>query len=194
MLIFIVEDTTQNKGREHAVEVSGKLEEKGHGTIISTGADHSAEIILPRCDAMYISYDAGFTFGGQKALEIAEQNHIPVYQQDQPLPELHPTEVSSPTQVREFIRVIMKMYRTHLEKNADYSPSNILGTGEIGLVTRTWDKMARLMNLLGFRITISKSEFSTPKTPRNESIGDNLLDLAVYSIIWVLYRMGAWGR
>jgi len=194
MLIFIVEDTTLNKGREHAVEIAGQLEEKGHGVIISNGADRSAEVILPRCDAMYISYHAGFTFGGQKALEIAHLNNVPVYHEDQSLLELHPTEVTSPLQVREFMRVIMKMYRTHLEKNADYSPANILGTGEIGLVTRTWDKMARLMNLMGFRITISESEFSAPKTPKNESVGDNLLDLAVYTIIWVLYRMGAWGR
>ena len=50
---------------------------------------------------------------------------------------LHPTEATSPRQVHEFINVIMRMYRIHLNKNADYSPSNILGTGEIGLTTQS---------------------------------------------------------
>ena len=88
----------------------------------------------------------------------------------------------------------MQGYRIHLAKNADYSPINILGTGEIGLATRVWDKVARLVNLIGFNITISKSEYDKPKAAKNESFEDNLIDLSVYSIIWQLYRKGIWGK
>ena len=51
------------------------------------------------------------------------------------------------------------MYRTHLSKNNDYSPSNILGTGEVGTITRMWDKVARLSNLSGMDIQIRAARF-----------------------------------
>lgn len=107
---------------------------------------------------------------------------------------LHITEVTRPHQVKAFREVIEKMYQVHLDKNADYSPANILGTGEIGLMTRTWDKIARLMNLMGFKIEIASMRYETPATPKNESIDDSIQDLAVYAIIWQLYRKGVWGK
>lgn len=82
----------------------------------------------------------------------------------------------------------------YLAKNADYSPINILGTGEIGLATRIWDKVARLLHLIGFNIDISKSEYDKSKIAKNESFEDNLIDLSVYSIIWQLYHKGIWGK
>lgn len=139
---------------------------------------------------------------------------------------LHITERSRPRQVQEFRKIIERMYRVHLDKNADYSPANILGVGENGLVTRSWDKVARLMNLSGFHVEISDSDFrpelpvlgdiwnsftelmkkygyymdvesikfDSPKEPKNESIDDTLMDLAVYAIIWMLLREDAWGK
>jgi len=105
----------------------------------------------------------------------------------------HITEDLRPEQTEAFRDIIEHMYEVHLDKNADYSPANILGTGEIGLATRTWDKMARLMNLMGFRIEIKSSEFEEPLDPKNESIEDTITDLAVYCIIWLIYRKGKWG-
>ena len=64
----------------------------------------------------------------------------------------HITEQRCPEQVAGFRAVLQDMYQTHLDKNADYSPANILGTGEIGLATRLWDKVVRYMSLLGFKI------------------------------------------
>jgi len=61
-------------------------------------------------------------------------------------------------------------------------------------MTRVWDKVSRLMNLMGFKIEISSSVYTAPQAPKNESIEDNLLDLSVYSIIWQLYRAGTWGK
>jgi hypothetical protein len=106
----------------------------------------------------------------------------------------HPTETKCPEQTAAFRDIVDKMYQVHLEKNQDYSPANILGTGEIGIVVRMWDKMTRLMNLLGFEIDVQFANYREPQTPKNESIEDNLRDLAVYAIIHQIYREGKWGR
>jgi len=73
---------------------------------------------------------------------------------------LHPTELRRPQQTKAFRELLEKMYITHLDKNFDYSPANILGTGEIGLATRTWDKVARMMNLTGFDVEIEEATFT----------------------------------
>lgn len=106
----------------------------------------------------------------------------------------HPTELKRPLQVKLFREVTEKMYRTHLDKNEDYSPANIKATGELGLCTRAWDKMARLMNLTGFRFEVVEERFEAPKGPKNEPFDDSLLDLAVYCIIWWIYRKAGWGK
>jgi len=107
---------------------------------------------------------------------------------------LHPTELLRPIQAQAFKEILGHMYQVHLDKNADYSPSNVLATGEIGLVTRLWDKVARLLNLTGFQIEISSSRFVVPKKPKNEAIEDTYMDLAVYGIIGLLLRQDKWGK
>lgn len=74
------------------------------------------------------------------------------------------------------------------------SPANILGTGEVGLITRIWDKVARLMNLSGFDLRVETSVYKQPKAPKNESVEDTLLDLSVYALIGLLLRWGKWGK
>lgn len=96
-----------------------------------------------------------------------------------------------PQQIHEFIKIINNMFRIHLIKNQDYSPYNILGVGQIGLASRIWDKVSRLMNLVGF--DIGTGNLSRPKEPKNESLDDNLSDLCIYSIIWQIYRKNKWG-
>jgi hypothetical protein len=86
------------------------------------------------------------------------------------------------------------MYRTHLDKNVDYSPANILATGSIGLATRIWDKVARFMSLNGFKLNLAKSEFTAPREPKNESIADTLLDLANYGVIGAVLLKEKWGK
>ena len=68
----------------------------------------------------------------------------------------HPTELRRPLQSQRFREIVDKMYQTHLEKNTDYSPANLLATGTIGISTRIWDKTARLANLLGVNIEIGE--------------------------------------
>jgi hypothetical protein len=48
------------------------------------------------------------------------------------------------------------------------------------------------MNLYGF--DIATGTFTGKKSPKNESIEDNLLDLANYAIISLLLLRGKWGK
>lgn len=149
--------------------------------------------IIARCDAVVVLPNWEQSEGTKGEIEFAEERKIPItYYPD--LPSIPQTELIRPQQVRAYIDIIMQGYRIHLAKNADYSPSNILGTGEIGLATRVWDKTARLLNLIGFNIDISKSTYDKPKIAKNESFEDNLIDLSVYAVIWQLYRKGIWGK
>lgn len=109
--------------------------------------------------------------------------------------ELHYTERNSPVQCAGFLRILMHGYRVHLDKNKDYSPANILGTGFLGTTVRMWDKMARIMNLTGFKLHISKpAEFVGAKEATNEALEDSYWDMFVYAIIAILLRRNEWGR
>lgn len=149
--------------------------------------------MIRRCDAIVMMTGWENSPGANREHSLALLLRIPVYYWPN-YPSRHPTEISSPQQCQSFLEIIMSMYRVHLDKNADYSPANILGTGEVGLVTRLWDKCARLMNLTGFRMTIESSSFEAPRVPKSESIDDSYLDLAVYAIIGLLLRRGQWGK
>lgn len=120
------------------------------------------------------------------------------------VPELHGTEVKSPIQVKSFRIALGRMMRTHLSKNLDYSPLNIAGPGMVGIVTRIYDKVTRLMNLIGFDIDMTYKNDGTivvkihpdfkPKNPQHEGLQDTLLDLSVYGIIGKLFLDEKWGR
>lgn len=74
---------------------------------------------------------------------------------------------------------LRKMLQTFIEKNKDYGKGNILDTGEMGIIFRINDKINRLKNLQ-----------MSQKQPKNESIDDSWLDIAVYAIIAILLRSG----
>lgn len=125
---------------------------------------------------------------------ICKEEGIPIFEEtaygiDQPLP-----EVFCPAQSYVFRNQLGRMYRTYLKKNADYSPYNILGTGDIGLVTRLWDKMARIFSLSGFKVKAEFEEYDKPRQAKNESLDDSYLDLATYGVIAAVYRQGVWGK
>lgn len=61
----------------------------------------------------------------------------------------HPTEIKLPQQTTAFKETLGEMYELHLEKNHDYSSSNVTVAGEIGVLIRIWDKFCRLCNLYG---------------------------------------------
>jgi hypothetical protein len=149
--------------------------------------------LLARCDAIVMLEGWEESNGARTEHSFAHGIGMPIYYFPV-VPPPHPTEVSCPAQAEAFIATAMQMYRLHLRKNADYSPANILGTGEVGLVTRIWDKVARLMSLTGFKVEVTATHHAAPKKPQNESVEDTLLDLANYSIITHIFRKGLWGK
>ena len=152
-------------------------------------------MMIARCDAMVMLSGWEDSQGAVIEKGYAENLRIPIYYEDS-IPSLHVTEVRCPEQAKAFAEILGVMYRTHLDKNADYSPANILGTGDVGLITRLWDKIARILNLSGFQFEIKPESvrFVSPKEPKNESLDDSFMDAAVYTIIGILLRQGKWGR
>lgn len=108
--------------------------------------------------------------------------------------EPHPIEIKYPEQTLQFRNIIDSMYAMHLEKNQDYSPANINSTGEIGLSVRIMDKVLRALNLTGFDVDAIFKGFNAPKNPKYESLNDNIQDIAVYAVNWLIYRSGNWGK
>ncbi len=212
MLLYVsgritpVKNTTIDENIQAARIVAIALWEAGHAVICphlntayfnedcKVGFDDYIKgdlIMLARCDGIVMLKGWEDSRGAVIEHEYALGLGIPVFHN---IPALHPTERNAPKQAQAFAEILGKMYRVHLSKNADYSPANILGAGEIGLVTRLWDKIARLMNLTGFRISINESVFEKPKNPKNESVGDTYLDLATYGVIGLLLREGKWRK
>ncbi len=146
--------------------------------------------LLSRCDAIVMLSNWNFSNGAKVELEFAKANNIPIFY----YPDNMPTLVKTNEQDMSFISQLMSMYRTYLGKSRDYSPMNILGTGELGVCVRLWDKVARLLNLIGFKIEVKQSEFKKAQKPNNESIDDTLLDMANYAIIFKLLRDNKWGN
>ena len=94
-----------------------------------------------------------------------------------------------------FQEITRHMYDLFLKKQADYGPSNI-GMGKdkietdddveksmIGLTVRMNDKVQRLLNLV-----LNKRD------PNNESLDDNLMDIANYGIIGLLVGRNKWKK
>lgn len=216
MLIYVSGPYTAAHGRTeedniaHARAAAIRLWEGGHAVIcphlntammhLDCKAGYDAHILgdlkmLARCDAIYMLENWDLSRGAGMEADYAAELKIPMYYESDTLcPPLHPTEVRCPQQVQAFEEAIGRMMRVHLKKNADYSPANILGTGELGVVVRMWDKVSRMMNLAGFRIVIKSSDFDAPREPNNEAISDSYEDLAVYGVIGKIVRAGKWGK
>lgn len=150
--------------------------------------------LMRRCDGVVMIPGWEESKGALQEHALAVSLNMPIFYAPHIPDGIHPTEKKSPNQCTAFIDIVMNMYRVHLRKNMDYGPGNILMTGDVGLATRLWDKIGRLLNLIGFRFTVTFEKFDSPKAPQNESIEDNVMDAAVYAIIWQIFRKGMWGR
>jgi len=245
LLIYVSGPYTKNgngksikENIQQGADIAGKLWEVGHAVICphtNTGepylnpnnckATYDQYIagdlhMVCYCDALVMTPDWETSKGAKIEKDYAESLGIPIYVWPE-YPELHPTEVRCPEQAKAFREIVGRMYRTHLEKNADYSPMNILVTGMPGTITRIWDKVARYVNLTGYTVTslgegnigeyifytmarlfwmggvfvkMSLVKTGIMKQPKNEPIDDSLMDLSVYGIIGLLLRKGKWGK
>lgn len=120
-------------------------------------------VMVARCDAIVLLPNWQKSIGAIQEYEYAKSLGLEIFLPSHSVPDLHPTEVRYPLQVKAYAELLGRMYRLHLSKNEDYSPANILGTGEIGVAVRLYDKAARLLNLAGFRITLVQQPFNQPK-------------------------------
>ena len=78
-----------------------------------------------------------------------------------------------------FAQQCEELLRTFIRKHKDYGKDNILDTGELGIVFRVNDKLRRLQNII-----------SASKKPKNESLDESWIDIAVYAVIAILLRNG----
>lgn len=206
MLIYLSFDDENEAEFIVSLAVRKKLEELGHVVVM---ASHFLEMprlkreeLICRCDSVYVlRYNADQELSKVVSSDIiyASRIDIPVYMHDQVSTNvpLSLTESRCPEQTKAFMEIIMKMYRVHLKKNADYSPANILGTGTLGVTVRMWDKMARIMNLSGFNLKLQSTVEFNPalaRTAENEPLEDSFWDMAVYSIIRILVGRDKWGK
>ncbi len=82
-----------------------------------------------------------------------------------------------------FEKICREMLDIFIKKNKDYGKGNILDTGDLGIAFRVNDKLNRLKNLL-----------SNKQKPQNESMEESWIDIAVYSVIAVMYLRGWFQR
>jgi hypothetical protein len=203
----VVHSVDENIAR--AMKIAAELWQMGHVAICPHGntahMEHMIDVspqqycegdieIVKLCDAIVMTEYWKQSKGAVGEFDEAKRLDMPVYEYPE-IPPLHPTEVNCPEQVKAFREILGRMMRTHLSKNSDYSPANILLTGQIGLATRLWDKTARLLNLTGFHVPIETTlTFTKPRAAKNESLNDTYMDLAVYAIIGKLLLEEKWGK
>jgi hypothetical protein len=89
----------------------------------------------------------------------------------------------------EFIKIALEDIRTFDEKQHDYGSTNISETGEIGVLIRANDKMARLKNL---NPLLRLQNGLEPIEAKNESVEDSWRDGSVYCVIARMLRRGVW--
>lgn len=85
-----------------------------------------------------------------------------------------------------FEQVNTELLEMFLKKHADYGKGNILANKELGISMRISEKVERLKHLLMKNELAGGLEEGVE--PENESIEETWVDIAVYSVIGVLYR------
>jgi hypothetical protein len=145
---------------------------------------------MMRCDAVFFLPNWKESKGALKEFDVCKANGIFTCESFEELHE-YSSHADNP-RFQEMRKIMTRMYNMSISKNKDYSPLNILTTGETGILTRLMDKVMRLCNLMGLDIT--KGEWKKVSSPNHESIDDNILDLANYSLILMIYRAGKWAK
>jgi hypothetical protein len=86
---------------------------------------------------------------------------------------------------KEYLIEILMAAQTFDKKQQDYGSGNISAFGEVGVMVRINDKIARLRNLLWTNMV-------SGKVPSNEAVEDTWQDLHVYGGIGLLCHKGKW--
>lgn len=109
--------------------------------------------------------------------------------QHRPLPTFADDEVKEdptratqniPAHMRELQPILEEVRAVMYERGRKYGPGNIAEFGELGVLVRLSDKLARLKN--------SKDDFS------DESVADTWLDVVGYGLIGLMIQKGLWPK
>ena len=149
---------------------------------------------LARCDGIVMVQGWENSEGAKREHNYALENGMRVwYDPDYPASPPDP-ELYRPAQTRTFMRALMSMYRLYLTKNTDYSSAAFQVTGIDGPLTRLWEKVVRMMNLMGYNFEVSRSWRTPRQTPLNETNDEAWHDIANVAVICLLVEQGVWGR
>lgn len=85
-------------------------------------------------------------------------------------------------------QILSELRKVMIKKQMDYGPRNILDAGQMGVLVRMNDKIARLKNLFGFNTDWKERE------SQNEAIEDSFIDIANYAIIFLMLRKGTFDK
>lgn len=76
--------------------------------------------------------------------------------------------------------IFAELRQVLLSKRRDYGSDNIGAFGELGVLVRVYDKVARLKNLL----------YDNPGEPKNEALEDTWRDISNYGLLALMERRG----
>lgn len=91
-----------------------------------------------------------------------------------------PAAENIPDHMRELQPILEEVRAVMYERGRKYGPGNIAEFGELGVLVRLSDKLARLKN--------SKDDFS------DESVADTWLDVVGYGLIGLMIQKGLWPK
>jgi hypothetical protein len=87
------------------------------------------------------------------------------------------TQTMPKTLDKAFKEVNEELLQMFLKKHKDYGKGNILANKELGIAMRISEKVERAKHLL-----------MTGQDPKNETIDETWIDIAVYAVIGAMYR------
>jgi hypothetical protein len=105
----------------------------------------------------------------------------------------HDYETAYPEQCEEFRKIIDNLYQLFLDKGKEYGVNNVRAMGPLGLSLRMFEKVIRVLNLLGWNPW--KGEFTKAiNSPKFDSVEKECEDIANIAIISLILARGKWAK
>jgi hypothetical protein len=105
----------------------------------------------------------------------------------------HVYEIEYPQQCKEFRTILDGLYKLFLDKGREYGVNNVRAMGPLGLSLRMFEKVIRILNLLGWNPwtgTFTKNV----KDPKFGSVEKECEDIANIAIITQILAKGKWAK
>ncbi len=105
----------------------------------------------------------------------------------------HDYEIAYPEQCAEFRKIIEAQYQLFLDKGKEYGVNNVRAMGPLGLSLRMFEKVIRVLNLLGWNPW--KGEFTKAiNNPKFDSIQNECADISNIAVISLIVARGKWAK